>query len=146
MPSLTLPPSPSQGSSYYTQVHGPPNPIWDPSCPDRSQGANIDPLRPWSLAAGTPPHQNPLAAPDQRLLRCTAAMEKDSPDPLCRPRGKAGRHRQHRPGFARRHLPAAAMEGGGCERSYRAPCVVLVINDNPYGLMVTLSYMCRTCP
>jgi hypothetical protein len=32
------------------------------------------------------------------------------------------------------------------ERSYRAPCVVLVINDNPYGLMVALSYMCRTCP
>jgi hypothetical protein len=24
--------------------------------------------------------------------------------------------------------------------------VVLVINDNPYGLMVALSYMCRTCP
>jgi hypothetical protein len=32
------------------------------------------------------------------------------------------------------------------ERSYLAPCVVLVINDNPYGLMVALSYMCRTCP
>jgi hypothetical protein len=32
------------------------------------------------------------------------------------------------------------------ERSYRAPCVVLVINDNPYGLMIALSYMCRTCP
>jgi hypothetical protein len=32
------------------------------------------------------------------------------------------------------------------ERSYRAPCVVLVINDNPYGLMVALSYMCRICP
>jgi hypothetical protein len=32
------------------------------------------------------------------------------------------------------------------ERSYWAPCVVLVINDNPYGLMVALSYMCRTCP
>ena len=26
------------------------------------------------------------------------------------------------------------------------PCVVLVINDNPYGLMVALSYMCRSCP
>jgi hypothetical protein len=24
--------------------------------------------------------------------------------------------------------------------------VVLVINDNPYGLMVALSYVCRTCP
>jgi hypothetical protein len=24
--------------------------------------------------------------------------------------------------------------------------VVLVINDNLYGLMVALSYMCRTCP
>jgi hypothetical protein len=23
--------------------------------------------------------------------------------------------------------------------------VVLVINDNPYGLMVALSYICRTC-
>jgi hypothetical protein len=32
------------------------------------------------------------------------------------------------------------------ERTYGAPCVVLVINDNPYGLMVALSYMCRTCP
>jgi hypothetical protein len=32
------------------------------------------------------------------------------------------------------------------ERKYGAPCVVLVINDNPYGLMVALSYMCRTCP
>jgi hypothetical protein len=32
------------------------------------------------------------------------------------------------------------------ERSYQAPCVVLVINDNPYGLMVAFSYMCRTCP
>jgi hypothetical protein len=32
------------------------------------------------------------------------------------------------------------------ERSCRAPCVVLVINDNLYGLMVALSYMCRTCP
>jgi hypothetical protein len=35
---------------------------------------------------------------------------------------------------------------GTDERPYRAPCVVLVINDNPYGLMVALSYMCRTCP
>jgi hypothetical protein len=26
------------------------------------------------------------------------------------------------------------------------PCVVLVINDNPYGLMIALSYICRTCP
>jgi hypothetical protein len=26
------------------------------------------------------------------------------------------------------------------------PCVVLVINDNPYGLMFALSYICRTCP
>jgi hypothetical protein len=32
------------------------------------------------------------------------------------------------------------------ERSYRAPCVVFVINDNPYGLIIALSYMCRTCP
>ena len=27
-----------------------------------------------------------------------------------------------------------------------APCVVLVINDNPYGLMVALSYICRFGP
>ena len=26
------------------------------------------------------------------------------------------------------------------------PCVVLVINDNLYGLMVALSYPCRACP
>jgi hypothetical protein len=26
------------------------------------------------------------------------------------------------------------------------PCVVLVINDNPYGLMFALSHICRTCP
>jgi hypothetical protein len=32
------------------------------------------------------------------------------------------------------------------ERTYGALFVVLVINDNPYGLMVALSYMCRTCP
>jgi hypothetical protein len=24
------------------------------------------------------------------------------------------------------------------------PCVVLVINDNPYGLIFALSYICRT--
>jgi hypothetical protein len=27
-----------------------------------------------------------------------------------------------------------------------APCVVLVINDNLYGLMFALSCICRTCP
>jgi hypothetical protein len=32
------------------------------------------------------------------------------------------------------------------KRTYEAPCVVLVIDDNPYGLMVALSYVCRTCP
>jgi hypothetical protein len=26
------------------------------------------------------------------------------------------------------------------------PCVVLVINDNPYGLMFALIYICRTYP
>ena len=26
------------------------------------------------------------------------------------------------------------------------PCVVLVINDNLYGLMCVLSYTCRICP
>jgi hypothetical protein len=26
------------------------------------------------------------------------------------------------------------------------PCVILVINNNPYGLMIALSYVCRTCP
>jgi hypothetical protein len=41
---------------------------------------------------------------------------------------------------------ALAFARATIERSYRAPCVVLVINDNPYGLMVALSYMCRTCP
>ena len=28
----------------------------------------------------------------------------------------------------------------------RPPCVVLVINDNLYGLMCVLSYTCRICP
>jgi hypothetical protein len=32
------------------------------------------------------------------------------------------------------------------ERAWSPPCVVLVINDNPYGLMFALSYICRTCP
>ena len=27
-----------------------------------------------------------------------------------------------------------------------APCVVLVINDNPYGLMFALRYLYRSCP
>ena len=27
-----------------------------------------------------------------------------------------------------------------------SPCVVLVINDNLYGLMFSLSYTCRICP
>jgi hypothetical protein len=31
------------------------------------------------------------------------------------------------------------------ERAF-APCVVLVINDNPYGLIFASSYICRTCP
>jgi hypothetical protein len=31
------------------------------------------------------------------------------------------------------------------ERAF-APCVVLVINDNPYGLMFALSFICRSCP
>jgi hypothetical protein len=45
-----------------------------------------------------------------------------------------------------RGLLPSTTDGGLGERSYRAPCVVLVINDNPYGLMIALSYMCRTCP
>jgi hypothetical protein len=31
-------------------------------------------------------------------------------------------------------------------KSMEPPCVVLVINDNLYGLMFALSYICRTCP
>ena len=31
-------------------------------------------------------------------------------------------------------------------KGHGAPCVVLVINDNFYGLMVALSYPCRACP
>ena len=27
-----------------------------------------------------------------------------------------------------------------------APCVVLIINDNPYGLMFALRYSYRSCP
>jgi hypothetical protein len=44
------------------------------------------------------------------------------------------------------NIPSILLSSLHGERSYRAPCVVLVINDNPYGLMVALSYMCRTCP
>src|SRR3954469_6684142 len=32
------------------------------------------------------------------------------------------------------------------ERTCGPPCVVLVINDNLYGLMCVLSYTCRICP
>ena len=35
---------------------------------------------------------------------------------------------------------------GEIERTCWAPCVVLVINDNLYGLMCVLSYTCRICP
>jgi hypothetical protein len=31
-------------------------------------------------------------------------------------------------------------------KEHFTPCVVLVINDNPCGLMFELSYICRTCP
>jgi hypothetical protein len=44
--------------------------------------------------------------------------------------------------FARRRLWQRRWEG---ERAF-PPCVVLVINDNPYGLMFASSYICRTCP
>jgi hypothetical protein len=32
----------------------------------------------------------------------------------------------------------------GILKEHVPPCVFLVINDNPYGLMFTLSYICRT--
>ena len=35
---------------------------------------------------------------------------------------------------------------GEIESACVAPCVVLVINDNPYGLMFALRYTCRYCP
>ena len=35
---------------------------------------------------------------------------------------------------------------GEIERACVAPSVVLVINDNLYGLMFSLRYSCRTCP
>ena len=35
---------------------------------------------------------------------------------------------------------------GEIERVCVAPSVVLVINDNPYGLMFALRYSCRSCP
>jgi hypothetical protein len=38
------------------------------------------------------------------------------------------------------YFPRKRMKG------HVPPCVVLVINDNPYGLMFALSYICRTCP
>ena len=35
---------------------------------------------------------------------------------------------------------------GEIESAWLPPCVVLVINDNPYGLMFTLRYSYRSCP
>ena len=35
---------------------------------------------------------------------------------------------------------------GEIERTCGPPCVVLVINDNLYGLICLLSYTCRNCP
>ena len=35
---------------------------------------------------------------------------------------------------------------GEIERACVAPSMVLVINDNPYGLMLALRYSCRSCP
>ena len=35
---------------------------------------------------------------------------------------------------------------GEIESACVAPCVVLVINDNPYGLMFALRYLYRSCP
>jgi hypothetical protein len=37
-------------------------------------------------------------------------------------------------------LPRVVRIWSTCERTYGAPYVVLVINDNSYGLMVALSY------
>jgi hypothetical protein len=31
-------------------------------------------------------------------------------------------------------------------KEHVSPCVVLVINDNLYGLMFASSFICRTCP
>ena len=35
---------------------------------------------------------------------------------------------------------------GEIESACVPPCVVLVINDNLYGLMFALSFTCRICP
>ena len=35
---------------------------------------------------------------------------------------------------------------GEIESAWLPPCVVLVINDNPYGLMFTLRYSYTSCP
>ena len=35
---------------------------------------------------------------------------------------------------------------GEIESAWLPPCVVLVINDTPYGLMFTLRYSYRSCP
>ena len=35
---------------------------------------------------------------------------------------------------------------GEIESAWLPPCVVLVINDNPYGLMFTLRYSYISCP
>ena len=35
---------------------------------------------------------------------------------------------------------------GEIESAWLIPCMVLVINDNLYGLMFALSYICRCCP
>jgi hypothetical protein len=38
------------------------------------------------------------------------------------------------------------VDAGWLLKEHVLPCVVLVINDNPYGLMFASSYICRTCP
>ena len=47
------------------------------------------------------------------------------------------------PTLAGASSPLSSTETGPAERAWLPPRVVLVINGNPYGLMVALSYICR---
>jgi hypothetical protein len=66
----------------------------------------------------------------ERLDRAMASREWCDQFPNFRVMKGAPQHSNHKP----------------IVKEHKALCVVLVINDNPNGLMVALSYICRTCP
>jgi hypothetical protein len=121
-PSLRLakPSPPPPGGAAERRRPGPPKPIWARPSPSGARGAQTlqggsrrPPPRSWRPADPTPQHHLHPAAPARSFPRGTAAREREGPDPLSWARGKEGRRRRRRPGFARRPLPAAATEGRG---------------------------------